>query len=387
LIRALPIVALLALGCGPSSSSPDASTTDAGDASIALHVNPLQLQAALDSARVAQDVAGAVALVRVGTTTWRGASGFANVSTSKPMTVDGLFRIGSTTKSFVATVILQLVAEGKLSLDATLDAWVPSVPNASSITVRALLNHTSGIFNYTDSTAFTQAVAADPQHVWAPMDLVNYAIQQPASPYFAPGQGFHYSNTNFILLGIIIEQITAQRLPAVIRARILTTLSLSHTFFTEDETIASGTLVEGYHRMPASGGFSAPTDVTYAVSSSFAWAAGALVSNVDDDTAFFHALVEGNLLEPSLLAQMETPGAYPTGTRWKYGLGMIIRDSAVGMSYGHGGHAIGYYTWAMVVPSVDLQITLLLNDELDDDDVDLDRLDAIIGALGATLTQ
>jgi D-alanyl-D-alanine carboxypeptidase len=128
------------------------------------------------------------------------------------VTASELQRVGSVTKTYVTGVILGLVNQGLLSLDKdVLSKWVTTIPNAASITIRELLSHTGGVYNYTDDTTWEAAVAADPTKVWAPSDLVAVAARN--TPYFAPGQGWTYSNTDFILLGIIAEAVTNGKVP------------------------------------------------------------------------------------------------------------------------------------------------------------------------------
>ena len=137
------------------------------------------------------------------------------------------FRIGSITKTFTGTVILQLVDEGKLRLDDPIAKYQPEVPNGANITIRQLLQMTSGLFNYTDDPAWNQALDANRQRVWSPQELVAIALAHP--PYFAPGTDFHYSNTNTVLLGLIIEQITGNNVADEFARRIFTPLGMRET--------------------------------------------------------------------------------------------------------------------------------------------------------------
>lgn len=381
LIAPLVISSFSACSSSSSSSSSDAGS-DAASASdaIALHLDCGALQTALDDAVAQLGEIGAVAEVRHAGARCGVASGLSDVSAKTPMPTDGNFQIGSITKTFTATVVLELASEGKISLDAPLSQWVPTFPNAQNITVRQLLSHTSGIYNYTDDPSFQQALISNPKRVWQPSDLVAYAAAQP--PYFAPGAGFHYSNTNFILAAMIVEAATSDTFVHQLRQRILGTLP--HTFLSGAEPVPE-TLVHHYSYSPlldgGSDGGSSIVDVTTMFDYSYAWSAGALVSNADDVSDFIDALIGGKLLDASMLSQMEPAAGAPTLAGYgPYGLGIIQLTTSVGTGYGHGGHAGGSLGFALRVPSADLTIVLLLNDDKSEDDVL-----PIIGKLGNAL--
>lgn len=169
----------------------------------------VRLQQALDAV-VAAGAPGAIVLVRDGDRTIRLASGYGNLARRTPMRASDRFRIGSETKMFIATVVLQLVGDDKLSLADTVERRLPGlVPNGGRITVRQLLNHTSGLFDYAEDKAFIKQVD-NPRKHWAPRQLVELATAQP--PLFAPGSRHSYSNTGYILLGLIVEKTTGNSL-------------------------------------------------------------------------------------------------------------------------------------------------------------------------------
>src|SRR5689334_21789830 len=166
----------------------------------------LDLQRSLNRV-VTAGVPGAVLLVRKGKRTIRLTSGFGNLKPRTPMRPGDRFRVGRITKAFVATVALQLVSERKLSLEDNVERWLPGVvPNGRRITVRQLLNHTSGLFNYTEDRKFVAAAFRDPLRVWRPRDIV--AIATAHEPYFAPGAGWRYADTNYYVVGLIVEAAT-----------------------------------------------------------------------------------------------------------------------------------------------------------------------------------
>jgi len=172
-------------------------------------VAPPALQQALDKL-VSDGVPGVIALQRQGGQQRHAASGVADLETQEPIRATNRFRIGSITKSFVSTVVLQLADERRLTLDDTVERWLPGVvPNGGAITVRQLLNHTSGLYSYTDLPFYLQLLR-EPLRTWQPLQLVQLAVAHP--PLFAPGTSWSYSNTNYILLGLIIAAV--DRVPA-----------------------------------------------------------------------------------------------------------------------------------------------------------------------------
>src|SRR6266480_487306 len=188
---------------------------------------------------------------------WITTLGTSDLATRAPMNVNSHMRIGSITKTFTATVILQLVDEGKLRLDDPVAKYLPQVPNGANITIRELLNMTSGLFNYSNDQGFQQA---DPSRVWDPKELVAIAFRH--RPYFAPGQGLHYTNTNYILLGMLIEQIPGMPVEKAFQQRIFTPLGMESSSF---PPLASSAIPDphphGYVLAETLGRAGAPLDV------------------------------------------------------------------------------------------------------------------------------
>jgi D-alanyl-D-alanine carboxypeptidase len=298
----------------------------------------VRLQQALDAV-VAAGAPGAIALVRDGDRTIRLASGYGNLARRTPMRPSDRFRVGSETKMFVATIVLQLVGDAKLALADTVERWLPGlVPNGRSITVRQLLNHTSGLFDYAEDKAFIRQIDS-PRKRWAPRQLVELATAR--RPLFAPGTRHSYSNTGYILLGLIVEQATGNSLSAELQKRIFAPLRLHATSFPTSPLIA-GRYAHGHtrYRRPRL------TDISV-FNPSILGAAGAIVSNADDLARFHRALFRGRLLRPDLLAAMKTAVPVPqSGGRQAYGLGLIMtRYGPCGVFWGHGGGTIGYETF------------------------------------------
>lgn len=249
------------------------------------------------------------------------------------------FRIGSETKVFVATVVLQLVGDDKLSLAETVERRLPGlVPNGGKITVRQLLNHTSGLFDYAEDKTFIEQVD-NPRKHWAPRQLVELATAQ--TPLFAPGTRHSYSNTGYILLGLIVEKATGNSLPAELRKRIFAPLRLHATSFPTAPGIA-GRYAHGYTRYRKT----RLTDISV-FSPSILGAAGAIISNADDLARFHQALLRGRLLRSDLLAAMKTTvPVHESGGHQAYGLGLTwTRFGPCGVFWGHGGGTFGYETF------------------------------------------
>ena len=290
--------------------------------------------------RVTQTVPGATIAVTSPLGNWVGASGLASIEDNTPLTPGDRFEISSITKPFVATTILKLVEAETLSLDNTLTDWLATevtdiIPNAETITVRQLLNHTSGVAEYTD-TLFGQA-ATNPTVLirnWEPEELVQLIDEQ--DPFFAPGEGWQYSNTNYILAGMVIEAATGNNVAEEIRSKIFEPLDLENTFFAGEEEIPGG-YVSGYIDFDGDG----VLDNTSIVNPSAAWTTGAIVSNTEDLTTFAQALYQGDLLSEATQTEMFT--LVDSGDGFSYGLGMMSFETPdLGTVVGHRGGTVGF---------------------------------------------
>ncbi|WBP90645.1 serine hydrolase domain-containing protein [Kitasatospora cathayae] len=270
---------------------------------------------------------------------WRNATGVADLGTGRPADPDGRFRIGSTTKTFVATTLLQLVGERRLDLDDRLECLLPGVvPNSTAITVRQLLNHTSGIANYTQDPAFEftdQDWLTDRRfQPYSLQALVDIADRYP--PAFPPGRDWGYSNTNFVLIGMIIEKLTGHSWQEEVTRRIIRPLHLTGTSMPGNSPFIPGPHAHGYLKTDAG-----PADVTL-LDPSMAGSAGAGISTTADLTTFVGALLGGRLLPPAELAEMQRTS--PNGGGRSYGLGLQRVDTPCGTFWGHAGGIPGYST-------------------------------------------
>jgi D-alanyl-D-alanine carboxypeptidase len=226
---------------------------------------------------------------------WTNASGVADLHTGRPMRPSDRFRAGSLTKPFVATVVLQLVAEGKLSLSDTVERWLPGIlPYGDQITVRQLLNHTSGVPDYTPAP-LAGLYRGDRFRSWRPGELVGLVAGQP--PDFPPGSAWSYSNTGYVLLGMIIERVTGQRLGRELERRIFRPLRMRDTSFVTNFPWLAGRHADGYS-LQYDDGYNPIEGTLFDITvfnPSFAWAAGAVLSNEADLAPFFGALLGGRL--------------------------------------------------------------------------------------------
>jgi D-alanyl-D-alanine carboxypeptidase len=323
--------AILAIACLAALGL--AAPADAGTAA------PPALQQALDTL-VSDGVPGAIALERQDGQEWHAASGVADLATKRPISPTDRFRIGSMTKAYISTVVLQLAGERRLSLDDTVERWLPGVlPGGDAITVRHLLNHTSGLYDYIDGEFYVQLLR-DPLRTWRPLELVQRAVAQP--PLFAPGTSWSYSNTNYILLGLIVAAVDKAPAPLQtarpaleIYRRIVAPLGLRHTSFPLTDPDIRGRHAHGYAiDLPPELGLPAILDTTR-TNPSWAWTAGAIVSTLDDVADFHRALFGGRLLAPDQQRDLETTVAAGPGA--DYGLGVLELQTPCGPAWGHDG--------------------------------------------------
>ena len=311
------------------------------------------------------------AIVRLsapGLAPWTGAFGLANVDAGTPMQPAMHGRIGSITKPMVATLVLQLVDEGKLSLDEPLATALPaaaSLPNAASITVRNLLTMRSGLFNFTEAPGIFDTISTNPDRIWTPAELIAVAAERPAN--FAPGAQFEYSNTNYILLGEIVALITGKPVEQVFRERLTEPFGLSETSWPAGPELPEP-FADGYERVPLDGPRTdapptGPTTVERAtrVAASAGGAAGAVVSTVADLDRWIDILFEGKALEQATSrAQLEIlPILQPDGTPSGMGYGMGVAD--FGGIVGHNGGIPGFQSFAARIVALGVNVSVIVN--------------------------
>ncbi|MFI5979052.1 serine hydrolase domain-containing protein [Streptomyces sp. NPDC051452] len=304
------------------------------------------IQRLLQQAVAQGGLPGILAEVCDGDRQWFGTAGVADTRTGRKRSQQDRFRIGSISKTFVATVVLQLSAEGRLSLDDTTEQWLPGVVHdhhrdAARVNIRMLLNHTSGIFNYTDDQ---KALNRHETHL--PQSLVQIAMSHP--PTCTPGSGFAYSNTNYVLAGMIIELATGRSLAEEVTERISRPFGLADTYLPH----GSDPTIHGPHSRHYTKLFQtdpgAPVHDATEFDSSIFWAAGGMISTAGDLNRFFRALLGGRILPPDQQRDMFT--TVPTRD-WipdaAYGLGVSSVKLPCGETvWGMGGALFGSWSYA-----------------------------------------
>jgi len=282
---------------------------------------------------------------------WVTAVGQADIETGRQISTDDKVRIASNTKTFVATLILQLVDEGKLGLDDPLEKYISGVPNAEQITIRQLLNMTAGIFSFTEDETFSEEFTADSLMEITPQEELDIALSYP--PDFPPGEGWHYSDTNYEILGMIAEEVTGNPIEEEVQRRVIEPLGLTSTSF---PTLPD--MPEGSARGYVLGDDGQLMDYTR-VNPAVPWAGGAMISDLEDLKVWAKALATGELLSEEMHQQqlrwVDIPGAERVDG--KYGLGIM---SLAGFQ-GHNGAIFGYNSVVLYLPEADATIVVLAN--------------------------
>jgi len=302
---------------------------------------------------------------------WTGAFGTRTWGTDEPMLADSHFRIGSNTKTMTSTVVLQLVQEGKLALNDPISKYIPGVPNGDQITIANLSEMRSGLYSYSFDTTFNNTLDQQPQKVWTPQELVDIAFSHPVNS--PPGQEFNYSNTNIILLGMVIEKLTGMTASEAFQERIFSPLGLKDTSLPLDSDIpnphpqgysfGSNTSTIDTYALPAAAqplaldGKLLPNNETMA-NPSWAWTAGGAISTVQDMKTYVEAMVDGGLLDAATQKiRMDSVQPSGAGSTASYGLGIARFDKL----YGHDGQIPGYMTFMGHDPESGLTIVIATN--------------------------
>lgn len=334
------------LSTPPAAAPPAEAEPDPDPVQQACAAESAKLQAGLDKARDADtDAVMAVKNTACGL----------RVLTSGPAKLAGkeLHRIGSVTKTYVAAVVVSLAHDGALGLDDAVSKWVTNVPDGDAITVRQLLQHTSGLFNYTEDKPFvSKAVTKD--HLWAPRELLDVSFAHP--PDFAPGQGWHYSNTNYVMLGLVAEAAGKAKIGALVRSRVLAPIGATATFFDGEEPMA-GVLALGVD---------ARGNDMRTIGPSWAWAAGAMVAAPADVALWIEKLCNGTFHDAASQKEVFTSVATDDKSM-RYGLGLMVLDAretgGAGTGYGHGGDTPGYHTQAFHFPATKTTIVSIVDSD------------------------
>lgn len=315
---------------------------------------------------------GAVVYVQSPRGNWLESFGTAVRGTDTPIPTDAHFRVGSVTKTWTGTVVLQLVQEGKLSLSDPVSKFIANVPNGDAITIEQLLSMRSGLYNYSKDLAFNQTLDAQPDKLWTTGELLDIAFSHPVD--FAPDTSFGYSNTNTVLLGLIIEQLTRMSAADAMQARLFAPLGLTDTYLPpQNDTSLPAPAPHGYlwgtnaetatesalspeRQAAAANGTLQPTDVT-AVSASWAWTAGSGISTVKQLAAFVQRMVGGGYLNADLQARRLSTctllvPSNPNSPSYCLGI------AKYGSFYGHNGQINGFNTFMVYDPTTQTTVVI-----------------------------
>jgi D-alanyl-D-alanine carboxypeptidase len=324
------------------------------------------LQAKLDSARAAGSIPGMTLGVALADgSTFAVASGMSDTARRIAMRPTDRMLQGSVGKTYVSAVAIQLIHEGKLRLDEKIstylgrEPWFASLPNAADITVRQLMTHTSGLVRYEFQPRFTADLRANPLKSWTAEERLAY-IAGTRAP-FAAGQGWEYSDTNYIVLGMIIERLTGTTYYSALRTRVLDPQKLTNTIPSDRPDLPG--VVNGYAGPRNDlGGFDASlVNGRLAVNPGLEWTGGGIASTADDLARWAKLVYEGKAFDSSLLPTLLDGVPARLGRDVRYGLGVIIRPTAIGTAYGHSGFFPGYATEMLYFPELKVAVAVQAN--------------------------
>lgn len=352
-----PTISPVASQTASPGVSPTPSTTSAGPLATQLDA---QLRQVLDQQRTTLNIPGlSAAITFPDGSTWTAALGMAEVVPARAAMTSTPFVVGSVSKTFVAAAILQLVDEAALSLDDPLSNWLPDYPRAAQITLRMLLTHTSGVFNLYESPEYTRIVVDRPHRTWTPQMVLN---KLSGTPYCDPGACYHYSNTGFILLGLVIEAETGKPLGTVWRERFFTPLGMTNTYFQADGP-PPATSARGYKKTKTGnvaindGSSYRPTESEGTV----IWAAGGIVATAADIATWGRALYGGDVLSDASLAEITAFTFHPEKQGGYYGMGTRMRKFGDLNMEGHTGTLRAFNAAMWYLPELDLTVVILTN--------------------------
>jgi D-alanyl-D-alanine carboxypeptidase len=372
------LAAMVVSSCGGGSGSQEqdsaeGTTTTTEDTDQAINVTVGDsgqapedaLNAALEQSFSESEAPGVVAAVQTPQYTWVRALGVADTTSKAPMTPEVHHRIGSVTKTFTLSLLLHAAAEGLISLDDTIDQYVDSVPNGDKITLRQMANMTSGIASYTENKQWDNEFFSDHERVWKPEELVQVGLAD--SPLFDPGTQWHYSNTNTVMLGLVLEQVTGEPIDQLYRERIIEPLGLTGTSFPGADPSLPDPHAQGYTLQGQSSG-AEPVDATN-WNPSPDWTAGEIISTVEDLLVYGRALGTGEGLLPSeqqierlnsFVSDLPPLNQPPLEGYLAYGIGLGNDHGWIG----HNGQTPGYTTYLFYNPDLDAVVVVEVNSDI-----------------------
>ena len=371
-------VGIAGVGCdadeqtGSGTTAPSAASAPATTAVAVTTTEPptVDRQALLDGKRQSYGAPGALAVVRNGATEWSGVSGVADLAGTE-ITDSTRFRIASISKPIIALLILDAVSRGEVSLEDTVSDLVPGVLRPDPpISVRMLLDHTSGVFNVGDEGDIATDIArlTDPVLMREATDLATrylagervsipdrlyVALAETHERYFAPGSGYHYSNVNYQLAGMVLERVAGARLGELLRTRLVEPLGLRHTTLAPDDTG-----LPDMHGYAVNAVDDSLVDLTADFLSLGNGGSGGVISTAGDLLTIMQAIASGEVLADPLVADMKQATTQSNG---EYGLGLATYDLSCGTFYGHGGAVSGTESIAIVTPNGDAGVVVAIN--------------------------
>ena len=360
------LVLLLGVACSGGDGNKEDSAAGPDSTGGSEQASTADLDAALKKSFRESEAPGVVAAVQTPEYTWVRALGVADRASGESMTPEMHHRIGSVTKTFTATLLLQAADEELLSLDDTIDQYVEGVPNGDKITLRQMADMTSGIASYTADDQWVKEWSSDPYRVWKPEELAQAGIKD--SPQFDPGTEWFYSNTNYVLLGLVLEQVTGKPIGELYREQIIEPLGLKNTSFPDqaDSSIPEPH-AQGYTFQGQSSG-DKPIDSTD-WSPSEAWTAGSMISTVEDLLVYGRALGTGKGLLPpekqserldSFVSDVPPLNQPPLKGDLAYGIGLGKDHGWVG----HNGEIPGFNTYLFYHPELDAVVAVEVNSDI-----------------------
>mgnify|MGYP001027394784 CR=1 FL=1 len=330
-------------------------------------LDPAKVKSLIDSLRTVGNLPGlSVSIVVNENPPVNFTSGFSDREKSALLKSTDRLLQGSVGKTYAAAVALKLVESGKLKLEEKASTylghfdWFARIPNAKDITVKMLMNHTSGVMRYEFKEQFTTDLTNTPDKTWKPEELLFYVLDE--QPSFKAGEGWEYSDTNYILLGMIIEKITGQTYYSVLQKDILTPFKLSNTF--PSDRINLPGLSQGYAGKDNPFGGQdrvLKENGDFIINPQFEWTGGGIYSTTEDLAQWGKLLYSGRVLNSQSMALMMDGVPAKLGPNSKYGLGVIIRQTPQGIAFGHSGFFPGYLTEMMYFPEHNIYMALQTN--------------------------
>ncbi|ALU71468.1 beta-lactamase family protein [Rhodococcus erythropolis] len=350
LCSAMVAGAVISCSTDKSADNPTSTTDKVMDSAITG-----QLDSIIDAAVNSTGIPGAMVGIWGPDGNYVKVAGVADTATKAPMETDFYHRIGSVTKTFTVTALLQLVDEGKIGLDDPISQYVDGVMEGDAISLRHLTGMRSGLVDYTTSEQFVMEYLSDPRRTFTPEELVGYVKDLPLQ--LRPGTTVDYSNTNTILLGMVIEKVSGSKLSDVIDTKITTPLGMEHTSFPTTNAFPTPH-AQGYTNQTLDESVTAATDWN----PSWGGAAGAMISSLDDMRIWVPALAKGDLLTDDTQKQrLQTVNLSEGDDSSGYGLGLFNSGGWIG----HNGSLPGYKTVSVYLPEKDTTLVVFINTDID----------------------